>query len=272
MLQHVRPILLCLLLGGCATFGPARHGETIHANEVYAVRDGKRLHVDLYVPPTKQPAPVIVWIHGGGWKYGDKGYSLAVRDLTRDGFAIASVQYRLLWGAPWPAQIDDCTDAVAWLRKNGRRYGIDGSRLGVAGESAGGHLAALIGTRQGRPRVRGVFAMFPPTDLVRMGRRFAHYGRFSIFSQMFDGEIADRRTEARAASPLTYVRRNSPPFLLLHGDEDWLVPQEQSELLHDALQKSGVESELLIVNGQGHAFDLNETQLRQVAAFFRKHL
>src|SRR5262245_28345613 len=81
--------LAALALGGCSTLGPAHPGETIHRNVVYAVRNGKKLHVDLYIPAQPRPAPLIVWFHGGGWKYGDKGYSLLVRDLTRDGFAIA---------------------------------------------------------------------------------------------------------------------------------------------------------------------------------------
>jgi len=244
----------------------------IHRNVVYAVRPGKTLHMGLYVPHGSAPAPMIVWLHGGGWKYGDKAYHLSIRDLTREGFAIASVQYRLLWHAPWPAQIEDCEEAVAWVRTNGKRYGIDPGRLAVAGESAGGHLAALVGTRETRRRVKAVFAMYPPTDLVLMGRRYAGYGRFSIFSQMFGGAIVHRRAEARAASPITYADRNSPPFLLIHGDKDSLVPSEQSELLDAALRKAGVESKLVIVPGKGHAFDLDDAQLQQVAAFFRKHL
>jgi len=270
-----RPLALLSLatvLGGCATFGPARRGEAIHRNVVYAVRSGKKLHVDLYVPREAKPVPVIVWLHGGGWKYGDKGYHLSIRNLTREGFAIASVQYRLLRNAPWPAQVIDCEEAVDWIRKDGDRYGIDPSRLALAGESAGGHLAALIGTRETRRNVKAVLAMYPPTDLVVMGRRYANYGRLSIFSQMFDGEIANRRAEARAASPVTYASRSSPPFLIFHGDKDWLVPPEQSETLDAALRKAGVESKLVIVKGKGHAFGLDQSQLEQVAAFFRKHL
>jgi dipeptidyl aminopeptidase/acylaminoacyl peptidase len=105
-----------------------------------------------------------------------------------------------------------------------------------------------------------------------MGRRYAQYGRFSIFSQMFGGAIVHRRAEAKAASPVTYVGPESPPFLLFHGDHDWLVPSEQSQILHDALRKAGVESELVIVKGKGHAFKLDAAQMNQVTAFFRKHL
>ena len=272
MLRNLLLISAAVFTSGCATYGPARHGETIYPNVVYAVQAGKKLHVDLYVPRTSRPAPVIVWIHGGGWKYGDKGYHLSVRELTDEGFAIASVQYRLLRAAPWPAQVEDCEQALAWIRNNGRSYGIDPTRMALAGESAGGHLAALIGTRETRRRVKEVLAMYPPTDLLLMGRRYAQYGRFSVFSQMFGGPNVTRRAEARAASPVTYVRRDSPPFLVYHGAKDWLVPPEQSEALDAALRKAGVESHLVIVPEKGHAFSLDRAQLREVAAFFHRHL
>jgi acetyl esterase/lipase len=261
-----------LAFGGCSTLGPARPGETIHRNVVYALRDGKKLHVDLYVPAQPRPAPVIVWFHGGGWKYGDKGYSLLVRDLTRDGFAIASVQYRLVRTARWPAQIDDCRDALAWLRQNGPRYGIDPRRVGLAGESAGGHLAALLGNQERTPNVRAVCALYPPTDMLLMGEKYAGYRKASIFSQLFGGDIRDRAAVARAASPVTFVGRRSPPFLLYHGDRDWLVPLEQSEVLHKRLCAAGVECELLVERGKGHAFHLDDAQLTRVATFFRRHL
>jgi acetyl esterase/lipase len=264
--------LVISLLPGCAAYGPARHGETIHRNIVYAERGGKKLHLDLYVPAKPRPAPVIVWFHGGGWKYGFKGYNLLVRDLTRDGFAIASVEYRLLRaGRPCPAD-EDCRDATDWIRTHGSIYGINGKRIGLAGESAGGHLAALVGTREGRKRVKAVCALYPPTNLVAMGERYAPYKRLSIITQMFGGDIADKRKAAWEASPVAHVSPNSPPFLLYHGDRDWLVPVEQSIELDAALRKVGVSSELIILSGKRHAFHLDDSQLSHVAAFFHKHL
>ena len=124
---------------GCAAYGPTRQGEAVHRDVIYAEREGRSLHLDLYLPPrSTKPAPVVVWFHGGSWKYGDKGFSLQVRDLTRQGFAVASVQYRLIRQDRWPAQIEDATAAVDWLRANAGRYGLDGKRIGLSGESAGG--------------------------------------------------------------------------------------------------------------------------------------
>ena len=266
-------VLAVVLLGSCAAYGPRGAGETIHRDVVYAERDGRKLHLDLYVPAQAKPVPVIVWIHGGGWKYGNKGFNLQVRRLASEGFAVASVEYRLLSpSARWPAQLDDCRDALSWLRKNGSRHGLDARRMGLAGESAGGHLAALLGLQEKQPKIRAVCALYPPTDLVAMGERYASYRRVSIFSQMFGGDIGDRRQAARSASPVTFVTRRAPPFLLYHGGRDWLVPPAQSEALHEGLRAAQVESELIILPHRGHAFRLNAEQLHDVAAFFRRHL
>ncbi len=265
-------LAISVLLTGCAAYGPARHGETVHRNIPYAERGGRKLSLDLYVPANPRPAPVIVWLHGGGWKYGNKGFNVLVRDLTRDGFAVVSVEYRLLGTARWPAAIDDCHAALEWVRTHGREYHLDPRRVGVAGESAGGHLAALLGTQAGRSRVRAVCALYPPTDLVAMGRRYSRYKRGSIISQMFDGDIEDRRAAAAAASSVTYVSHRSPPFLLYHGDRDWLVPLAQSEALEQRLRAAGVECELKVVPGAGHAFHLDDAQLSDVARFFHRHL
>lgn len=266
-------LLLAALFSGCAAYETPRRGETIHRSVPFVDRDGKKLALDLYVPAQPRPAPVVLWLHGGGWKYGHRGFNLLVRDLTQHGFAVASVEYRLLSkNARWPAAIDDCHDALAWVHRHGARYGLDPARVAVAGESAGGHLAALLGTQAGQARIGAVCALYPPTDLVAMGRRYSKFKRVSIISQMFDGEIVDRLAAARSASPVAYVSRRSPPFLLYHGDRDWLVPLSQSEALHRRLRAAGIECKLHVVPRAGHAFHLSDAQLREVAQFFHRHL
>jgi acetyl esterase/lipase len=235
--------------------------------------DGTSLGLDLYVPDSPKPAPVVVWYHGGSWKYGHAGFHLLVRDLTRYGFAVASVNYRLLGRRNrWPAQLDDSLAALDWIRENGARYGIDGHRIGVSGESAGGHLAALVALRRNRPAVDAACVLYPPTDMIELGRRYAHFRNFSVFSQMFRGDIESRIHLAKDASPVSHVTRRAPPFLIYHGDRDWLVPPDQGWRLHSALKRAGVDSHFEIVEGKGHAFDLDDKQLAEVAAFFRKHL
>jgi acetyl esterase/lipase len=264
---------LASALVGCAAYGPARKGETIHRGVVFSRPEGRALRVDLYVPKSSKPAPVIVWYHGGSWKYGHHGFHLHVRDLTRDGFAIASVEYRLLGRRNrWPAQFDDSLAAIEWIAANGTKYGIDPKRMGVSGESAGGHLAALVALTKNKPSIDAACVLYAPTDMVGLGRRYQHFGRLSVVSQMFRGNIEERLDLAHSASPCNLVTRKAPPFLIYHGDRDWLVPMDQCFKLHAALRKKQVPSEVVVVKDQGHAFALDDTQLSQVAAFFRKHL
>ena len=258
-------------LSGCAAYGPARQGEAVHPNLVYARRGGQPLGLDLFVPQRAHAVPVVVWIHGGSWSWGYRGFRVLVRDLTRHGIAVASIDYRHV-PEHWPAQIDDCAEAVRWLRANGARYRIDPKRIGVSGDSAGGHLASLLGVVEGRSRVRAVCALYPPTDMILIARKNAHYGKHSVFFRLFDGMIEERLPVARDASPLHRIRGDAPPFLFIHGTNDKLVPPVHSVAMHRALRQHGIPSELILVRGRGHAFSLNDAQFARVAAFFQRHL
>lgn len=274
--RFISRILLSTIVaafGGCAAYGPPKQGETIHRGVVFSRPKGRPLHVDLYVPNSPRPSPVVLWYHGGSWKYGHPGFHLLIRDLTRHGIAVASVEYRLLGRRNrWPAQLEDSVAAVDWMIANGAKYGLDFKRIGVSGESAGGHLAALIAVTKNRPTIDAACVLYAPADMVSLGRRYQHFGRLSVLSQMFRGDIEDRLDLAVAASPSKLVTRNAPPFLIYHGDRDWLVPLEHGVVLHAALLRKGVASELVIVNGKSHAFALDEKQVSQVADFFHKHL
>ncbi len=266
-----------LLLGGiicsagCAAYGPARAGEKIHRNVRFASPQGHDLHMDLYVPKNVGPAPVVTWIFGGSWRIGSKGYHVNMRDLPRYGIAVAAIQYRLSGTAKYPAQLEDCRAALRWLRAHGGAYGIDPGRIGLSGESSGGHLAALLGTMEGAPAIRAVCALYPPTDLVSLGRRYAGPEKPSGIERLLGGPIEQKLALAAAASPVTHVRPGAPPFLLIHGDRDELVPLAQSRELHRHLRQSGVESRLVIVPGKPHWFLLEERQLMEVARFFQNH-
>lgn len=269
-------ILLASLLiafGGCAAYGPARQGETIHRGVVYSRPKGRPLHLDLYVPKSSKPSPVIVWYHGGSWKYGHHGFHLLIRDLTSHGFAVASVEYRLLGRRNrWPAQFDDSLAAINWIIANGSKYHLDPKRIGLSGESAGGHLAALVAVTKNRPVIDAACVFCAPTDMVGLGRRYQRFGRLSVVSQMFRGDIEQRLDLAHAASPYQLVTLEAPPFLIFHGDRDWLVPPDHGHRLHAALRRKHVPSEFIVLNNEGHAFPLDHAQIEQVAAFFEKHL
>jgi len=263
--------LLWFFMAGCAAYGPPRAGEKIYRDVRFASPGGHDLCLDLYVPRGARPAPVVVWIFGGSWKFGSRGFHLNVRDLTRYGIAVAAIDYRFSQTAKYPAQLEDCEAAVEWLRVNGSRYGIDPERIGASGESAGGHLAALLGTVEGRPRIRAVFAMYPPTDLVAIGREYAHPGGPSDIELLLGGPIEEKLALAKAGSPVDHVTRSSSPFLLMHGARDTLVPIWHSEELQRRLRAAGVEARLIVVPDKGHWFQLTTEQVAEVAQFFQRH-
>ena len=264
-------IVSVLLVAGCAAYGPPRSGEDIYRNVLFASPQGHDLHMDLYVPQTVKPAPVVIWIFGGSWKFGSKSYHVIVRDLTRSGIAVAAIKYRMSGTAVYPAQLDDCRAAVQWLRKNGGHFGIDPQRIGASGESAGGHLAALLGTVEGASSVRAVLALYPPTDLVTLGREFANPEKPSNIEKLLGGPIEQKLALAAEASPVNNVSASSPPFLLIHGARDELVPLEQSLELQRRLARANVEARLIVVPDKGHWFRLDANQMAEVARFFRRH-
>lgn len=234
-----------------------------HRDLPYA--DGART-LDLYLPSRGGPAPVAVWLHGGSWVAGDKTPVPAVLlGLRERGFAVASVNYRLTGLNSHPAQLHDVKGAVRWLRAQAPQYGLDPSRIYLVGFSAGGHLASLAalttgdaslegdvgGNRGQSSAVGGVVAYAGPSDLPRLAGECAGCEVSTEFqalgcSFLLCGE------RGRAASPMAYAHRGAPPFLLLHGDADRVVPLEQSRLLDGALRSAGVSSRLVVVAGGQH--------------------
>jgi acetyl esterase/lipase len=250
------------------------------------VPPGVAAHLDLeYQPglkldvlvPAGPPKPLVVWIHGGGWTNGNKEGGPA-RRLLRHGFAVASIRYRLSQQAPMPAQIDDCLAAIRYLRREAARLGYDGTRIGVWGSSAGGHLAALTGTKgEGDSKVQAVVDFYGPSDLRRMSMwpsTIVHDSPASPESRLIGGPVQQNPEAADAANPVKYVDAGDPPFLILHGDADPLVPLEQSELIAAALKAAKVPAELVVIHKAGHGgpgFDSPENQ-EKIRTFFAKHL
>ena len=256
----------------------------------YAEVDGRSLLLDLYVPPQRDdPLPVIVWVHGGAWLAGSKSGGPAIRMAER-GYAVASVSYRLSGEAKFPAQIHDCKAAVRWLRANAARYSLDPERIGAWGLSAGGHLVALLGTSGGVPelegaagnleyssRVQAVVDWFGPTDLLQMEAQalpdspIAHNAPDSPESLLIGCPIQTCPEKAERANPIRYLAGDEPPFLIMHGDQDLVVPPLQSQLLYDALKRVAVDATLYWVEGAGHGFSGPEID-RMVDDFFDRHL
>jgi acetyl esterase/lipase len=269
----------------------ARFSDSIKAelDIPYAGTDNPRQRLDLYLPKVRKddkPLPVVVYIHGGAWRAGDKrgGYGMVAPLVESGDFVGVSVGYRLTGEAIWPAQIHDCKAAIRWLRGNAKKYNFDPGRIGVTGTSAGGHLVAMLGTSGDVPELEGklgdhlnessrvqcVVDQFGPTDLLAMGG--SHNNPNSPESKLVGGAVQESQEAARSASPTSYVSKNDPPFLFIHGTDDRVVPFHQSELLHAALNKVGVESVLIPVQGGGHGgFGTSEVTQR-MRQFFDKHL
>jgi acetyl esterase/lipase len=262
----------------------------IELDIAYAGTDNPRQRLDVLLPKDAQPErplPVVVFIHGGGWRGGDKRGGLnRLAPLVASGqYAGVSVGYRLTDEASWPAQIYDCKAAIRWIRTNAAKYGFDPQRIGVMGTSAGGHLVAMLGTsggvkelegdlgphRDADSRVQCVVDFFGPADLLTMGSNTTAAPNSPV-ALLIGGSLQEKADVARQASPVTYVTPDDPPFLMIHGTEDRTVPYAQSEKLHAALLKAGVSSILLKVEGGGHGGFRNPEIERRVRAFFDKHL
>jgi acetyl esterase/lipase len=253
----------------------------------YAKHSGISLQLDLYRPKDANgPVPAIVFVHGGGWKNGSRKSGKRCVWLVPEGFAIASISYRLTDNGQWPDQINDCYAAVRWVRKNAKEYGLDPKNVGCWGTSAGGHLVALMGTRDYKgeeeisSKVQAVCDWFGPTELLTMPPNNVDNGRTeediakSNGAKLLGATVRDVPKLAKDASALDNVSKEDAAFLIMHGDADKGVPLEQSQKLHDKLVANGVPSQLIVLKGAGHGgkqFDSPESR-QAVLEFFTKTL
>ena len=242
----------------------------IQRNLVFHEVEGEKLQADLYRIADDELRPVVVLIHGGGWATGDK-WNMAdhARELARAGFVVFNINYRLAPKHLFPAQVDDCRVALKWIVEKATQYHIDTHRIGVYGYSAGAHLAALIACNptQDQPKIKAVVAGGAPCDFSELGlknRTLAYW---------LGGSRAEKPEVYKAASPRLFASPEDPPFFFFHGDEDGLVPLDISRCLHDELQKCGITSEFMQVNGQGHLMTfLNREARTKAVEFLKKHL
>ena len=279
---------------------PVPTGVEVLRNIEYAKTPEQNLELDLYLPKEKSnsPIPVLIYIHGGAWRLGNR-HLLGRFDgqkLAQKGFAILCIEYRLSGVAKFPAQIYDCKAAVRWVRKNADKYGFNSQKIGVFGGSAGGHLSALLGTsgdikelegniseeeKEYTGPVQAVVDIMGLTDLEQIEKHrlpfsIKHENNDSFCSQFLGGRIPDKLELVKKANPLTYIQKGkTPPFLIFHGDKDMVVPCGQSRVLHEALIKNDINSEFIIMKGAGHTTKkayLDYKVLDRMEVFFKKHL
>jgi len=249
------------------------HGVDMHFDVPYAGTENHKQMLDLYLPKNRasaDPLPVVVFIHGGAWARGDRRYSSGdVFSLVKSGkYAGVKVSYRLSDEAKWPAQIHDCKAAIRWIRANAEKYGLDPEKIGVWGTSAGGHLVSLLGTSSDVPELEGnlgsyvdvssrvacVVPCYAPQDFTipMMFRDGEPVLEDKALVDLMGAPLADIREKLIAASPITYVTPDDPPFLIIHGTEDQRVDFVHAQKIHAALQEAGVSSILIPIEGGRH--------------------
>jgi acetyl esterase/lipase len=255
---------------------PVASGVVVQANIAYLGSD-RREQLDLYLPADRtRPVAAVVWVHGGGWMTGDRARSREKNignTLAGWGYAVASISYTLGKGA-WPQNLYDVKNAIRFLRARGAEYGIDPDRLAVAGGSAGGHLALLVGFTAGKDweptgpypgvsnQVRAILDFYGPTHHLsrvkadKQGRATAerHMGNAV---EVFAGGDPTNQAALVASSPVTHVASGVPPVLIAHGLADTTVFHGQSTELAEALKRVGVPHDLILLPGVGHTFDLD---------------
>ena len=261
-------------------------GTKVYRNIPYVKNGLPEQNFDLYIPDSaKKPMPLIIWIHGGGWDGGYKGW-IEIPYLATLGYAIASIEYRFSRVAPFPAQVIDCNEAIYYLWKNAKKYGFDISRFVIGGGSAGGHLSALIGTsannhvaefyndinKENKVRIRAVLDYYGPSDLNVVHGRAAYLdydGPNSALNKLLGVNALDRPDLAAIASPVTYIDKNDPPILIIHGDIDGFVPFWESQLFYSRLKLAGAKAVLIKIPGANHAGPLFQSPdiQKQVIAF-----
>jgi acetyl esterase/lipase len=265
---------------------PKLYEVSLVADQVYSHAGRKPRFADLYLPKTpRQKVPAVVWLHGGGWRFGDRRMAPDLsRFFAERGFAMVSIDYRLSEEAVFPAPIEDVKTAIRWIRSVADTFGLDGDHVGLWGSSAGGHLAACAALAPAEQfhgsehpglssAVQAVVDGYGPVDFSLIDKERDQFtpaavdvegvvvpdllpaGHPESFESRFLGVPVDSSPEqVKLANPITYVQRGAPPFLILHGLSDRLIPWPQSRLLFEALQAAENEVTMLTFERLGHGF------------------
>ncbi len=245
------------------------------------------LKMDIIYPEDKEKKyPCVIWICGGAWLMMDRSAHMAyLTELARSGFVVASVEYRTSNEGPFPIQLTDVKAGIRYLKAHSERYCLDPERIGVMGESAGGYLAAMAALVEDKvydvgafleysSKVHAACPWYPITDVTAFSYPSAVEAAASMESLLLGKNVALHKEEALQISPITYVTKDAPPFMIIHGDNDHTVPFCQGEVLHDKLEEAGADVKLLVLEGVDHA-DIpffQEELWQRIIAFFQEKL
>ena len=294
------PLVLVIAVAICGTQmaesaeGRRRRAEfqdvNIVRDVVYKRVNGRDLRLDIYSPKSiSHPLPVVLWIFGNRWSRGSKNHPPPLNRISHD-YIVVSIDYRLSGEAPFPAAIEDCKAAIRWIRANAATYHFDPDHIGALGHSAGGHLAALLGTSGGvaelegagdnssfSSRVQAVCDMSGPSDILQFYEAVSNSNdgmapiAKSSIERFLGGSVEQNRAKAIAASPTTYVSKDDAPFLIIHGENDMSIPVSQSEVLASKLKAAGVQVTLIVAEDGGHGVG-GPRFAPEISAFFNEYL
>jgi acetyl esterase/lipase len=261
-------------------------GTVFHENIPYAQDTVQKHLLDIYLPKNAKPnLPLVVWVHGGAWmmndKYADMGYMRqTVKGFLENGYAFASIDYRHTTTKPFPAQAQDCNQALQWLYDHAAQYGFNKQKIALVGFSAGGHLASLIALaannnvkdfyvdeKPATYKLSAVVDFYGPADLIAMASDTLKNTKTEPMTILLGAAVVDRPDLAKHASPVTYIDKNDPPFLIIHGEKDDAVPNTQSRMLNSWLRLSGVPSSVIIVPGAPHYGEMFDSEILRKEIF-----
>lgn len=267
------------------------HAQKTIKDIEFANVDGRSLKLDLYLPMKSDlNPPLVVWVHGGAWRRGARS-SMPLKDLVKRGYAIASVDYRLTPVAPFPANVHDIKAAIRWLRANAGKYHYSSEKVAIAGASAGGHLAALVGTSNGHTVLEGkvgknpdqssdiaaIVSFYGAANLTTILHQSTPHGlgvRVPALQLLLGGKPDEKTNLAKLASPYYQVNGAEPPLLLIHGDQDHQMPVNQSIELAARYREHLLPVQLEFIHGGGHGGKqfYDEERINLVADFLHRHL
>lgn len=243
-------MMFYLCAGSVSHAGESYDYEVLEQKQ-YALRASGPLRADLYIPDEKDLSPAVVLIHGGGWEGGEPSdMNRFARELASNGFVVMNISYRLAPSSVHPAQVEDCRDAVRWLRQNAQKYNVDADRIAAFGYSAGAHLAMMLGVNPQdedsyvSSRVQAVVAGAGPTDLRK-------YPNSPLVQGYLGGPPEGREDKYADASPIVHVSSDDAPAYIYHGKRDRLVGVEQAQAMARAYESAGVDH-VLDVQPFGH--------------------
>jgi acetyl esterase/lipase len=257
---------------------------------VYGTVDGHELKLDLYMPAEAVNPPLLIYVHGGAWRGGSKERVLTTT-FVEDGYAMASVEFRLSGDAMFPAQIHDIKAAIRFLRGNAHSYGYEATRIGILGSSSGGHLVELVGVTNGHEELEGkvgdyldqssdiqaIVSYFGASNLTTILKQSTPHGlsvRVPALDLLIGGQPEDKVELARLASPVFHVDATDPPLLMLHGDQDPQMPINQSHELHNAYKEYDLQVQFEVVHGAAHGGEQfrDEKRIELVETFLDNQL